>query len=74
MRILTRYRIKITEYDSSGYYYPTYISELSVIADSKEDAIKKAFERITRQKPSWAIKAKVITSEDIIIEDKGETK
>lgn len=70
-KIMTKFVINVIEYDATGYYYPTYKTAQTVIAESLEEATAEAIKR-TPWKHSfgggWTKKAKVITSEDIVVE------
>lgn len=70
-KVLTKYEIAVIEYDSTGYYYPKYKTIQKVISDSIEKAKAEAVKR-TPYKHSfgsgWVQKAKIISSEDVIVD------
>lgn len=68
-RIMTKYTIKVVEYDSSGYYYPRYATQQVVIAETLEEAEEKALERTPLQHSSsdWKQYTKVLGAEDIVV-------
>lgn len=71
-KVMTKYKIGVIEYDPTGYYYPRYQSSQVVIAETKEEAIKKAIDRSPWQHSmgySWEKRAEVIYSEDILVEE-----
>lgn len=71
VKIVTKYEIAVIEYDSNGYYYLTYKTIQKVIAESLENAKKEAIKRTPMNHSSgggWVQKARVITSEDIVID------
>lgn len=67
--IMTKYELRVIEYDPSGYYYSKYVTEQVVIADNLEDAKKKAIERTPVQSGhgGWKQSVKVVRAEDIVI-------
>ena len=70
-KIMTKFKIEVIEYDPTGYYYPKYRTIQIVIAESLEDAKEKAIERTPwrhRMGSGWKQRAKVVTSEDIVVE------
>lgn len=70
-KIMTKYVINVIEYDATGYYYPTYKTAQTVIAESLEEAKAEAIRRTPWKHnfgSGWTKKAKVITSEDIVTE------
>lgn len=70
-KIMTKYKISVIEYDSTGYYYPKYKTNQTVISNSLEEAKEEAIKR-TPLKHSfgsgWVQSARVVTSEDIVID------
>jgi len=70
-KIMTKYKISVIEYDSTGYYYPKYKTIQTVISESLEEAKKEAIKRTPMKHnfgSSWVQIAKVITSEDIVVD------
>lgn len=70
-KIMTKFVINVIEYDATGYYYPTYKTAQKVIAESLEEAKAEAIRRTPWKHnfgSGWTKKAKVITSEDIVVE------
>ena len=70
-KIMTKFKISVIEYDSTGYYYPTYRTTQTVIAESLEEAKKTALKRSPWKHgfgSGWVQKARVITSEDIVVD------
>ena len=70
-KIMTKFKIAVIEYDPSGYYYPQYKTTQTVISESIEEAKKEAIKRAPWQHgfgSGWTKKAKVMTSEDIVVE------
>lgn len=67
--IMTKYELRVVEYDPSGYYYRKYVTEQVVISDNLEDAKKKAIERTPVQSGhgGWKQLVKVIRAEDIVV-------
>lgn len=70
-KIMTKFEISVIEYDSTGYYYPQYKTNQTIIAKSLEEAKEEAIKR-TPWKHSfgsgWVQNARVITSEDIVVD------
>lgn len=69
-KIVTKFKLKVVEYDSSGYYFPKYYTDVDVIAETLNQAEEKALER-TPMKHSggdWRQTVKVVSSEDVILE------
>lgn len=69
--ITTKWKIIVREYDHTGYYYPVYRTEVTVIADTKEEALEKALDRVPRRSYSsgYVQKASVMTFEDIVFKE-----
>ena len=68
--IMTKFEIEVIEYDPTGYYFPKYRTTQTVITESLEEAKSKAIERTPRKHKfgsGWVKKAKVVTSEDIVV-------
>lgn len=70
-KVVTKYEIAVIEYDSRGYYYPKYKTIQKVIAESLEGAKEEAIKRTPWKHnfgSGWVQNARVITSEDIVID------
>lgn len=69
-KIMTKYEILVIEYDSTGYYYPKYKTNQTIIAESLEQAKEEAIKRtpLRHSGGSWVRDARVIKSEDIVID------
>lgn len=70
-KIMTKYTIRVIEYDSTGYYYPKYTTDQKIITDSIEEAKEKAIERTPMKHNfggGWVQRAEVLTSEDIVVD------
>ena len=70
-KIMTKYEISVTEYDSTGYYYPKYKTTQTIIAESLEQAKEEAIKRTPWKHnfgSGWVQNARVITSEDIVVD------
>ena len=69
MKILTKYTICVTEGYSDGYVSDKIHHKMIVIANNKEEAIEKAKSRITKCYNNDYLCAKILFSEDIIVNE-----
>ena len=71
IKVLTKFHLKVTEYDASGYYYPKYSTNVIVIAETLKEAESKALERVPRKKSGadWTRRITVLSAEDIVINE-----
>lgn len=68
---MTKFKISVIEYDSTGYYYPKYRTTQTIIAESLDEAKEKAIERTPWKHnfgSGWVKIAEVVTSEDIVVD------
>ena len=74
VKVLTEFHLRVTEYDATGYYYPTYSTNVIVIAETLEDAKKKALERTPKKQSGydWQQRVSVLSSKDVVICDTEE--
>ena len=72
--ITTKWEIKVYEYDRDGYYYPVYSTNVTVISDTKEDALQKAIDRVPKRsgRSCYVQNAKVLTFEDVVLKELEE--
>lgn len=70
-KIMTKFKIMVIEYDKTGYYYPKYKTEQTIIAETSQEAKEEALKRTDWQHNfggGWVKSAKIISSEDIVID------
>ena len=72
VKIVTKYEIEVTEYDSTGYYYPEYKTIQKVISESVAEAEKEAIKRTPKINYGWNQKTRIISSEDIVINPQSD--
>lgn len=72
--ITTRWKVQVKEYDRTGYYYPVYKTNVTVIANTKEKALQTALERVPKNsgRHDYIQSARVVSFEDIVISQELE--
>lgn len=72
--ITTKWEVQVTEYDQTGYYYPVYKTTVIVICDTKEEALKKALDRVPKRsrRIDYVQKAEILTFEDLVTKEVEE--
>ena len=74
MKITTKWKIQVVERDVTGYYYPVYRTDVTVIADTKEEAYEKALDRTSKRTNSSGYEqgATVLSFEDMLVESHSD--
>lgn len=70
-KVMTKFVISVVEYDKTGYYYPKYRTNQTIIAKDVDEALDKAIKRTPWRHnfgSGWTKKASIVSSEDIIVE------
>lgn len=69
-KIMTKFNLRVVEYDETGYYIPRYYTNVTVIAENLDEAKKKAYERAPLKSGHsyWSRRINVLSSEDVLVE------
>lgn len=68
-KVVTKYKVNVVEYDYTGYYYPRYRTEQTVIANSWDEVVEKAIKRtpLKHSGSEWKQYVEMVSAEDVVV-------